>query len=406
MNFEESGIIWGGYKWSKMTSERLANNLCLEQYGYKVYSQNDEDGIIEEIFHRIGVTNKKFVEFGVENGLECNSHYLIYKNWSGLWIEGSEENYNDILLKFKPVIAGKFLDVQNAFITRDNINKIINDSGIKGEIDLLSIDVDGNDYYIWESINVVNPRVVIIEYNAKFSPDVEWIMAYNTNHLWDGSDWHGASLKSLEILGNRLGYQLVGTNINGANAFFVRNDLTKKLFYLPAVAEELYNPLRLELSHKNGNPARFCLFNQKDNLGIFNYQDEKIEMLYGFHMEEKWENNLIVQWISSKNSCIRYYNKDKRSVNEVIIPYNVPEIEEKIELTVFISEEIVEKKFIKNVSGEICIKIPPQYSNNEILIFNLILSKLWQPSKVFASLDERKLGIAILKNKVKINYLN
>lgn len=243
----------------------------MEKYGFKVYSQNDEDGIIEEIFDRIGTTNKKFVEFGVQNGLESNCHYLLHKGWSGLWLEGSENYVREIVVRFLPVIKTQQLRVLHAFITRDNINDAIAAGGIGGEIDLLSVDIDGNDYYVWKAINVVQPRVVVIEYNAKFPPNYSWKMAYNEKHVWDGSDWQGASLKALELLGRDLGYQLVGTNLSGSNAFFVKKELAGNLFIKPATAEELYNPFRIILTYQSGHPSRFCLINQQENLGEKNY---------------------------------------------------------------------------------------------------------------------------------------
>lgn len=255
-----------------LTQRRLNNPKCLERHGFKVYSQNDEDGIIEEIFNRIGETNKTFVEFGVQNGLESNGHYLLHKGWSGLWIEGNETYVNEIGARFYPVLKDNRLKCVNAFITKDNINFHIAGSGMVGEIDLLSIDIDGNDYYVWEAVNVIRPRVVVIEYNAKFPPNHDWKMAYCENFVWDGSDWHGASLKALELLGRRLGYQLVGTNLSGVNAFFVRQELAGNLFISPATAEELYNPARYgRQRYINGHPAKYCLINQLPNIGALNY---------------------------------------------------------------------------------------------------------------------------------------
>jgi hypothetical protein len=214
----------------------------LDRFGYKVYSQNDEDGIIQEIFKRIGETNKTFVEFGVQDGLESNCHFLLFNGWKGLWIEGDKEFFKRLREYFSKPLSENRLTAINAFITADNINKLIGEDGkISGEIDLLSIDIDGNDYWIWEKINCIRPRVVVIEYNAKFPPPCEWVMEYDQNHVWDGSDNHGASLKSLELLGRRLGYTLVGTNGNGVNAFFVRAELAKGLFAEPATAENLYH---------------------------------------------------------------------------------------------------------------------------------------------------------------------
>jgi hypothetical protein len=235
---------------------RLDNKLYLERHGYKVYSQNDEDGIIAEIFNRIGVTKKVFIEFGVQNGLESNGHFLLHKGWSGLWIEGSKQSYDELLNHFKAPIASGQLAVCNAFITAENINRLIEVQGkIKGEIDLLSVDIDGNDYHVWKAVNCVSPRCVVIEYNAKFPPVYEWVLEYNPNHIWDLSDRYGASLKSLELLGSSLGYQLVGTNMTGVNAFFVKKELAQDLFPLPATAEELYNPARRYLRYTSGHQA-------------------------------------------------------------------------------------------------------------------------------------------------------
>ena len=265
----------GGIFYERLTRRRLENEKCLDLYGFKVYSQNDEDGIIEEIFNRIGTTNKLFVEFGVQNGLECNTHYLLHKGWRGLWIEGSKQFFDEILVRFFPVLRIGQLGCLNAFITKDNINDLISESEIKGEIDLLSIDIDGNDYYVWEAINVISPRVVVIEYNAKFPPNHVWKMAYNEKYVWEGSDCQGASLKALELLGRELGYRLVGTNLNGVNAFFVRQELAGNRFIEPPTAETLYNPVRWPHHNRHryisGHPAQYCLVNQVPDIGMLNY---------------------------------------------------------------------------------------------------------------------------------------
>lgn len=251
--------VTSGLCWDALTEERLNHPLALERYGYKVYSQNDEDGIIQEIFYRIGMTNKKFVEFGVQDGLESNGHYLLHRGWSGLWIESDSNAVEQIQIHFsKPLQKGQ-LFLKQAFITRENINEILYNAPFPEEIDLLSIDVDGNDYYIWEAITAVRPRVVVIEYNGKFPPDYSWKMEYEERYVWDGTDQHGASLKALEELGEKLGYQLVGTNLRGVNAFFVKKSLAEDKFYQPATAEALYNPLRLELVFSSYHPAKHYL---------------------------------------------------------------------------------------------------------------------------------------------------
>ncbi len=267
-----------------------------------MYSQNDEDGIIQEIFRRIGTTDKRFIEFGVQNGLESNSHYLLLKGWSGLWIEGSGAYVKEIYGRFRPVIKSGQLKVKNAFITRDNINELFVSENFTGEIDLLSIDIDGNDYYVWQAINAVKPRVVVIEYNGKFPPDLNWKMAYNSKHIWEGSDWHGASLKAFELLGHDLGYQLVGTNLRGVNAFFVRSDLTDDKFISPATSENLYNPLRIDLTFTLSHPARYCLAVQEDELGIRNYYDDgKVPG----QKKKSWLNRVIRKTLHKMGSAWR-----------------------------------------------------------------------------------------------------
>lgn len=213
---------------------RMENALYLESFGYKVYSQNDEDGIIEEIFNRIGVTNQVFVEFGVQNGLESNCHFLLHKGWRGLWIEGDAGYCKEIEKYFARPISDYRLAIKNAFIDKDNINELIaeglsqiNYDIASKEIDLLSIDIDGNDYWVWNAISCISPRVVVIEYNAKFPPNHEWIMDYDAKHTWDGDDEQGASLKAYEKLGEKLGYQLVGTNVKGVNAFFCEERISR-----------------------------------------------------------------------------------------------------------------------------------------------------------------------------------
>ncbi|KAA6302018.1 MAG: hypothetical protein EZS26_001834 [Candidatus Ordinivivax streblomastigis] len=236
---------------------KVENPIYLDRFGYKVYSQNDEDGIIEEIFNRIGHTNKKFVEIGVQNGLESNGHFLLHKGWQGLWIDGDKKMVAELRSLFKGPIEKEQLVALNSFIALDNINQVVGvDGNYNGEIDLLSIDIDGNDYWIWNEIKCIDPRVVVIEYNAKFPPTHEWVMEYDAKHIWQLDDEHGASLKSLELLGEKLGYQLVGTNVRGVNAFFVKKELCKDLFPQPATAENLYNPARWNLQYISGHPSK------------------------------------------------------------------------------------------------------------------------------------------------------
>ena len=277
------GTIIGGLCWDELTRKRMKNPLALENFGYSVYSQNDEDGIIQEIFKRIGTETKEFIELGVGIGLECNTHYLLHCGWHGLWIEGNKGFCREIGYRFRPVIKNKRLKVANGLITRENIERLIkrgrNARRADAPPDLLSIDIDGNDWYVWKAIGSIKPRLVVIEYNGKFPPDLYWKQAYNATHRWDKTDWQGASLKALEELGREKGYVLTGTNLTGVNAFFVREDLySKDLFLDLKNAEELYNPYRKELKIASpGHSAGYCLVDQEENKGIKNYFSSETE---------------------------------------------------------------------------------------------------------------------------------
>jgi hypothetical protein len=172
---------------------------CLTPFGYKMYSKNEEDGLINEIFNRIGVTNKIFVEIGVENGLENNTLALLFEDWRGLWIEGAIENVNKIKEGFEKSIENGQLQITQSFITKDNVNQTISKHIKEKTVDLFSIDVDGNDFHIFDAISCVEPRVLVIEYNGKFRPPVKYCISYNEGRIWDGSDNFGASLKFLEV---------------------------------------------------------------------------------------------------------------------------------------------------------------------------------------------------------------
>jgi len=230
-----------------LAAPALADPKRLERHGWKVYSQNDEDGILAEIFRRIDVQHRSFVEFGCGDGMENNTLYLLSQGWRGLWIDGSESNAATIGRAYAPLIASRLLQFSHGFVTRDNINELIAAASLGPEVDLLSIDLDGNDYHVWEAISAVRARVVVMEYNAKFRPPNDWCMAYDAAHEWTKTDFMGASLAALTRLGEARGYQLVGCNIIGVNAFFVRRDLAGDKFAAPATAEYLFQPPRYEL---------------------------------------------------------------------------------------------------------------------------------------------------------------
>lgn len=225
-----------------MLSERNRDEKRLLKFGYRTYSQNDEDGIIAEIFRRIGCSNKTFIEFGIGDGTECNSLNLIAGGWRGLWVERND--IRAVAQLHKTLIETGILRIQQAKITAENIDQVLAENALDPEPDLLSIDVDGNDYWLWRAVSTVKPRVLVIEYNPLWRPPLSVSMRYNPNHAFRRDGYFGCSLKALEKLSSEKGYNLVGCCFAGANAFFVRQDLCGGTFREPFTAENHYEPPR------------------------------------------------------------------------------------------------------------------------------------------------------------------
>lgn len=196
---------------------------------FKVFSQFGEDGILQYLIRqtRIHPELNSFVEFGVETYAEANTRFLLLNdNWRGLIIDGDEHNIARV--KESSLYWRHTLTAVAAFIDAENINRLIADAGFAGEIGVLSIDIDGNDYWVWERIDVVNPVIVVAEYNSVFGPERAVTVPYDPTFVRGEAHptnlYFGCSLKALQILGDRKGYALVGSNNAGNNAFFVRRD--------------------------------------------------------------------------------------------------------------------------------------------------------------------------------------
>ena len=232
------------------------NNFNINKFGIKIYSQNNEDGIILYIFQHIGVKTRNFVEIGIENGTECNTTNLLKNfNWKGIQIEGGKELYKDAKSKQKEILEKKInnLKLINVFVTKKNINKILKKNCSKN-VDLLSIDIDGNDFWIWNKIKHIKPRLVVIEYNSFFGPNISASIKYSSKFKWDhenNKSYYGASLKALEKLGKKKKYDLVGVDSNGVNAFFVRKDLSKKINLKPKKAKKIFLDNIREVRNRN-----------------------------------------------------------------------------------------------------------------------------------------------------------
>ena len=210
----------------------------LNRFDSKTYSQNGEDGILEAIFRKIGTTNKVGVEFGVEDGFECNTRFLIEKRgWTCLQMDGGNNNPPSI---------------KQEFITAENINDLFKKYNVPKTFDLLSIDIDGNDYWVWKAIDSQYcPAVVVIEYNGKFPPSECKVIEYQPDFQWDRTDYYGASLGALVKLAGEKGYTLVGCDGEGVNSFFVRDDKIEGNFIRRGI-EDLYRLPRFGKKSDNG----------------------------------------------------------------------------------------------------------------------------------------------------------
>jgi hypothetical protein len=242
----------------KAGDPRYRDPKRLLAHGAQYWSQNYEDGMITEIFRRVGPGTKTFLEIGVGDGSENNTTALLSAGWSGYWIEGSKTCCDSISARLKtmPGLASR-LKVRPAFVSAKNIPGLLRELGVPTEIDLFSLDIDLNTYHIWAALKEFRPRVVVVEYNAGFPPDQVWIHPYEPDQVWDGTQDQGASLKAYDVLGRKFGYSLVGCDLMGVNAFFVRDDLVGDRFAAPFTAENHYEPPRYYLWHRLGHPMKF-----------------------------------------------------------------------------------------------------------------------------------------------------
>jgi len=210
------------------------------------FSQSGEDGILAAIFERIGTTNRFCVEFGLGDSSANNTTLLLKTGWSALWIEGDSSRAAQARELFAPWVKTGKLKVRQEFITAENIEQIFRSESVPPQLDLLSIDLDQSDYWIWRAMEEYRARVVVIEYNSTFPPGVEWVAESGTSE-GSGLDW-GVSLSALERLAEQKQYKLVGCTLNGTNAFFVRADLVEGKFSGPFTAARHYEPRRYFLA--------------------------------------------------------------------------------------------------------------------------------------------------------------
>jgi methyltransferase FkbM-like protein len=219
-------MLQGNYASSQVRQKAVIRDV--RDLEFRVYSQWGEDGIIDWLVEHVPIDNTTFVEFGVENYQEANTRFLLEnRNWRGLIIDGNRSH-------IESVIEEEFywrhdVTAVSAFVTRENINDLLVENGFRGDVGLLSIDIDGNDYWVLEAITAIEPRILVCESNGVFGDlhaiTIPYSRDFNRLRTHASGQYFGASIKALKSLAGRKGYEFVGSCSHGVNAFFVRADL-------------------------------------------------------------------------------------------------------------------------------------------------------------------------------------
>lgn len=236
--------------------ERAPLQRPLADFGFSCHSQTDEDGILLYLFSVLGMTDRRCVEICAGDGIECNTaNLLLNHGWYGLLVDGDagrvqrgQRFYGSSRRTY--VFPPRFVQ---AWVTRDNVDELLRSNGFSGDVDLLSLDLDGVDYWIWKATTAISPRVVVLEYQDILGPERSWTVPYSdsfsaSDHGLTGSmpNFAGASLRAFVNLGREKGYRLVGVNRLGFNAFFVRNDIGVDILPEVPVEAGFLHPKNLE----------------------------------------------------------------------------------------------------------------------------------------------------------------
>jgi hypothetical protein len=243
------GCLFKTY-YGKIAAADLNQKTAIRNAEFKVFSKHGGDGILLYIFSKIGVTNRTFAEIGVEAGRECNTANLsINFGWQGIIVDANERGIESAKIYYQ----GKKVKPVHCRVTAENINGLLLDNNIRGEIDLFSLDIDGNDYWVWKAIEAIRPRVIVAEYNASLGLRPITIK-YKPDFRYQGDLYFGASLTVLAKLAKEKGYILIGCDRYGHDGFFVRKDAAEGKFIELSPQEAFYhNP---DLIKKIGSPEK------------------------------------------------------------------------------------------------------------------------------------------------------
>ena len=243
-----------------LSGQKYADPRNIARFRKKVFSQFGQDGMISEILSRLHIRSGTFIEVGV-SPLESNTSYLALLGWKGTWFDPSITEDRQLPLYLQKQISVGHLKVVREYLNLENANNLIQNNTPSQSVDLVSIDIDYNTHHLWSFFCTLKPKVFVIEYNSHIFPPDDWSVPADFTRSWQGDIIYGASLKKLELMGKELGYSLVGCDIAGSDAFFVRNDLLSDQFQPPYTAEMHFEPPRFFLDNRiTGHPPAFPSF--------------------------------------------------------------------------------------------------------------------------------------------------
>lgn len=212
----------------------------------KIFSHYGQDGILAEIFRRIGEGGSRFVEIGVSPA-QNNTCLLLLKGWRGLWIDSSLAKDEHLPSSLQILLREGKLKISRKLVNRDNGRTLLSSRGFAEDLDLISISADYNAYHVFTELLPLRPRVFCVAYNGMLPADLDWAAPYDAKAVWDGSSLFGATLGTLSAAAEAGGYSLVGCELSGSDAFFVRQDLLKGRFLRPGDTQFHWEPLRMHL---------------------------------------------------------------------------------------------------------------------------------------------------------------
>lgn len=219
---------------------------ALMPFRQKIFSHYGQDGIIAEIFRRIGEGEKRFVEIGAAP-VKNNSNLLLLKGWRGLWLDAGLAKDENLSANIQTLLREGKLKISRKLVNRDNGRTLLSSRGFAEDLDLIIIGIDYNTHHIFTELLPLQPRVFCVTYNGMLPADLDWAAPYDAKAVWDGSTLYGATLGTISAAAEAGGYSLVGCELSGTDAFFVRHDLLNGRFLRPGDAMFHWEPLRMHL---------------------------------------------------------------------------------------------------------------------------------------------------------------